>query len=68
MATTTSTKKITILKTAEKTVEAEFYTNANGRDYFEVIKNSVPTQTFIDVAEGASSKDVAAAYEAGALV
>jgi hypothetical protein len=68
MSKTVTAQKLTILKSVDTTIEADFYTTANGRDYYEVVKNSVPTQTFIDVAEGASGAEVAEAFEKGALV
>lgn len=44
------------------------YSNANGKDYYEIQKNGIHTQTFVEVEEGASPASVIDAYEQGKVV
>ena len=44
------------------------YSNANGKDYYEIIKNGIPTQQFVEVEEGSAPATVITAYAEGKVV
>jgi len=49
-------------------VTAEFETVHGGKEYWNIIKNGVPTHDFIEVTPGSDEADVVAAYELGSII
>ena len=63
---------MTNIATAPTTVESvitfSLYSNASGKDYYEIVKNGIGSLSFVEVPEGASQDAVTAAYAAGNIV
>jgi len=65
-ATATATEIATSNEDAKITFES--YASANGKDYYEIISNGIPTQKFVEVPTRSAPTEILKAYEAGNIV